>query len=333
MKPSTLLWFLLFYLFVFPVACALPDEKSPIFTLASLFVLNKRSIEAVFENDPPPLGYDRGKPRRRVRKLVNDVFDELGPGYMRRAYRMDQQSFWKLFHTIKPYMLKSGSLEPKKGSTKKHKNGAVNGIIGKSVRLAAALRFFAGGDPYDIMTTFGIGHTDVYNSVWMVVDAVNNCPALAISFPKDHGKQRQMAKQFQEKSDPGFECCVGAIDGVLIWIEKPNAGSCELAKTGQLAFFCGRKHKYGINMQAVCDSFRRFMDIDLSMPGKTSDYLARVHYFGSPRRFGERTSCSRSLFVWRQCLREHSLDVHSIQDALSHRRQLQLLSLAASYQH
>lgn len=59
-------------------------------------------------------------------------------------------------------------------------------------------------------------------------------------------------------------------------MEKPNVSSCDDADSGQLAFCCGRKHKYGIDMQAVCDTFGRYLDIDLSMPGKVSDYLVFV---------------------------------------------------------
>ena len=38
-----------------------------------------------------------GKPHReRKRRYVNDIFNELGPHYVRRAYRMEPASFWKL---------------------------------------------------------------------------------------------------------------------------------------------------------------------------------------------------------------------------------------------
>jgi hypothetical protein len=38
-----------------------------------------------------------------------------------------------------------------------------------------ALRWFAGGDPLDIMQVHGVGHDEVSTSVWDVVDAVNLC--------------------------------------------------------------------------------------------------------------------------------------------------------------
>jgi hypothetical protein len=51
------------------------------------------------------------------------------------------------------------------------------------VRLA--LRYFAGASLYDLMTTFGIGHTDAANSIWYAVDAINDHPDFAMLFPTD----------------------------------------------------------------------------------------------------------------------------------------------------
>ena len=50
-----------------------------------------------------------------------------------------------------------------------------NGRISPDVRLACAIRWFAGGSPYDTMTTFGISHT-TFNSFWYVVAALNRHP-------------------------------------------------------------------------------------------------------------------------------------------------------------
>ena len=48
-----------------------------------------------------------------------------------------------------------------------------NGPITTSIRLGAALRYFAGGAPYDIMCCFCIAYSEVLVSVWIVVDAIN----------------------------------------------------------------------------------------------------------------------------------------------------------------
>ena len=47
------------------------------------------------------------------------------------------------------------------------------------------------------MTTFGIGHTDADNSIWYVVDAINDHPDLAMRFPTDHDEQLAVAAGFE----------------------------------------------------------------------------------------------------------------------------------------
>lgn len=41
--------------------------------------------------------------RDRQRKFVNKMFNEYGPTYARRAYRMHPVSFWKLEKLLNPY--------------------------------------------------------------------------------------------------------------------------------------------------------------------------------------------------------------------------------------
>lgn len=206
--------------------------------------------------------------RKRTRRCLGSIFSELGPSYFRRAYRMEEASFWKLHGIPLPHMI-----VPRSGK-KKHKDGAANGIIHSSTRLSAALRYFAGGSPYDIAIAHGISHSDVFVSVWRVVDAANKCPELKIDFPADHSIQRSIAAGFESKSNAGFSSCCGAIDGILVWTEKPTPKACCLAQCGEKKFLCGRKSKFGLNMQAIVDHKGRFIDVSIKHPGATSDYLA-----------------------------------------------------------
>jgi hypothetical protein len=149
-----------------------------------------------------------------------------------------------------------------------------NGPISTDVRLACALRWFAGGSIYDIMTTYGIGHTETTNSCWYVVDAINRHPAFTIQYPSNHNQQQSIADGFLEVSAANFKCCAGAIDGILIWIHKPSKKDCIEAGCSSGKFFCGRKKKFGLNCQAVCDVRGRILDISILYPGSTSDCLA-----------------------------------------------------------
>ena len=76
------------------------------------------------------------------------------------------------------------------------------------------------------MTTYGISHTDTFNSFWFVVDAINKHPACAIVYPTDHDNQRSIPAGFSEESSAGFACFAGAVDGILIWIHNPSPREC-----------------------------------------------------------------------------------------------------------
>ena len=149
-----------------------------------------------------------------------------------------------------------------------------NGKIRTSVRLAIALRYFAGGSLYDLAPLYGVGRSDAFHSVWMVVEAIHRTKAFNIVFPQNHESQIALAQQFSSRSQAGFTCCVGAVDGILIWVHQPTPSCCKESKCDVTKFFCGRKHKYGLNCQAVADCRGKFLDMSIRYPGSTSDCLA-----------------------------------------------------------
>lgn len=209
------------------------------------------------------------KARKRVRRSVQEIYEALGPIYFRRAYRMSYESFWKLHDKILPYLIKAS------GYQSFDKVGSIpNGRIPYSVRLACAIRYFAGGSVYDIECKYGVGHTDVYNSVWNVVDAVNMLQDFELSYPDDIEKQKKIAQDFKNISDAGIDCCAGAVDGILIWIQRPSKKECEKNGCDPMKFMCGRKGKFGLNCQAVADARGRFLEMSIVFPGSTSDCLA-----------------------------------------------------------
>jgi len=149
-----------------------------------------------------------------------------------------------------------------------------NGVITHSARLSMGLRVAAGGDPLDIATNHGVGLDERMTSFWYVVDAIHKSKQLDINFPECHMEQQKLSEEFKRKSDIGICHCVGAIDGILIWVHKPTEADCEKMGFGPVKFFCGRKKKFGLNMQAVCDARKRFLWVDIRFPGSTSDFFA-----------------------------------------------------------
>ena len=66
---------------------------------------------------------------------------------------------------------------------------------------------------------------------------------------------------------------MGCVYGILIWTQKPNQNVLVAAGLGCIKFFCGRKRRFNLNMQGICDDKRRFLDIHVAHPASTSDYL------------------------------------------------------------
>ena len=97
-----------------------------------------------------------------------------------------------------------------------------------------------------------MSHTSVFVSVDAVVDTLNSMEEFKIEYPTNHDVQRQIAQGFKAKSEVGFDYCAGAIDGMLVWMHKPSKKDCTQSGVDEIKWHCSRKHRYGLNMQAIC---------------------------------------------------------------------------------
>ena len=216
---------------------------------------------------------------QRNRRTIQSLYEEYG-NLFTRAYRMDYETFKVLHERLKPgideYISKNHNRTnyTKTGDTPTFYRP--NGEIKSEIRLGAALRYFAGGSYLDITISHAIGKTDVYRSVWSVVHAANQCPSLQFKFPTTVAECKSVAEEFTFRSQAGFNNCVGCIDGMLVWTEKPLPTQCDKVGVDSGKFFCGRKGKYGLNLQGVCDAKRRFTYISVQHPATASDYLSFV---------------------------------------------------------
>ncbi len=203
---------------------------------------------------------------KRTRLDVDNYIGKMGQRLSRRKYRMDKKSFYILLDILGPH-LRSG---PSKGKVGRIPNGPIT----TAPWLSMALRYAAGGTPLDISDVHGVGSNAVTESLWEIVDAIHKAPELDIVFPSSHSEQMDIANGFKRKSDIDIDCCVGAIDGILIWIHKPSVIDEKVIQFGPAKFFCGRKKKFGLNMQAVCDSRGMFLFVDVQFPGSASNFHA-----------------------------------------------------------
>ena len=201
------------------------EEEDEIERLLSSFAAGLASYVAMLECDDDVGRTPGSKNVKRERVPVETIFSRLGPRFIRKVYRMTELSFWKLLSLLKPYL----------PNEKKRKRGVTpNGDVSNAARLSMALRWFAGGEPADIFQTHGVHYLEVYHSVWLVVDAVNQCPELQLGYPRDHNVQLEIASAFKSKSQVGFSNCAGCKDGMLVWTNKPSKPSLEDAGFGPL---------------------------------------------------------------------------------------------------
>ena len=105
----------------------------------------------------------------------------MGPRIFRRAFRMTLDGFWRLHSILLPH-IRTAINRNRDYQRKGGRDGGnytlppiPNGPISPSIRLGAALRYFAGGSAYDIVCVFGIAYSEVLSSVWTVVEAINQC--------------------------------------------------------------------------------------------------------------------------------------------------------------
>ncbi len=146
---------------------------------------------------------------------------------------MDKVSFHELLDIVSIHMLMTGEVR---------KKGAVpNGPISHQSRLSMALRYFAGGDPLNIAWIHCVNDSKKLRSVWFVVDAIHATKSFNIVFPQGHSDQILLSSGFQKKSRVQFDNCAGAIDGMLVWIQKPTKQAMQQQGFGEMKCYCGRK--------------------------------------------------------------------------------------------
>ena len=104
--------------------------------------------------------------QKHIHRSIAEIYNSLGPIYFRRAYRMTYESFWCCHDLLEQEIDNVAAMV--RGYDRKSNNREncsahpiPNGIISSSARLGIALRYFAGGSPYDIMVKFGVSHSSV----------------------------------------------------------------------------------------------------------------------------------------------------------------------------
>ncbi len=134
--------------------------------------------------------------------------------------------------------------------------------LSPELQLCMALRFYASGSFLEV-----IGDT-VFASKSAVSKAVTTVTNLLVQrldefveFPKDAEKIRKIENEFYDVAKlPGI---VGAIDGTQVKIQAPSGD--------QEPYYVNRKGYHSINVQAICDTKGKFLNVVADWPGSTHD--------------------------------------------------------------
>ena len=193
---------------------------------------------------------------------VNNLRQQ-SPDAFEKMYRMSLISFNKLCSLIKPIAW----VDPNGGRIRK----GTNKRIDTEIILHCLLRWLSGGSHLDIHLAVGISRPAFYACCFKGIETILACNALAIKFLQTPEEVDKAASQFQAISTGGVvDGCVACADGLLIPIQTPSVN-----ETGHvLSYYSGHYAEFGINVQAACDSFCRFVFVALAAPGRTSDVVA-----------------------------------------------------------
>jgi hypothetical protein len=101
-----------------------------------------------------------------VRSFSRDEF--------KKAYRLSREAFQGVLEGIRAVLTTGDQLQAARSSS---------GPVAPEVRLAVTLRWLAGGSFHDIHRLHKISKEEMFNSIWKVVDAVNNHEPWKFSFP------------------------------------------------------------------------------------------------------------------------------------------------------
>lgn len=125
----------------------------------------------------------------------------------------------------------------------------------------AALRYYATGS-FQLVTgdTLGLSQSSVSRSIQKVSTALANRAGQYIQFPTDGRRILRIKEGFMDAT--GFPNVLGCVDGSLIPIKAPSSR--------EDIYVC-RKGFHALNVQGICDSQKRFLNLVVKFPGSSHD--------------------------------------------------------------
>jgi hypothetical protein len=216
---------------------------------------------------------------RVMRKTWSEFRDSIDNLVFRRMFRMSKSTFGRLCEKIcetvgeedfRPEeFVQSGAYLPRLQNANNYNGGFISG----NLKVAIAVWLLAGASYLDLMFGFSISRATLYREFDVVIQWINSI--FQFSLPKllknkDTDGLRDISNNFAEFSGGVFNGIIGALDGIAIRINCPSAAD-GIIDPGN---YWTRKQFYALNVQAICDSKKRFLWVSTGHQGSTHDSVA-----------------------------------------------------------
>ena len=133
-----------------------------------------------------------------------------------------------------------------------------------------SLRWLAGGQWQDSKQVYGVSRPHFFYLRRKFMDAVMECAELDIVLPDctDIKGLEQLASQFEANASRSvFRGCVGALDGLTVFVKAPSAAEAE----NVLAYYSGHYKHDSLNVQAMANHCGKFLYFAVAAPGSYPD--------------------------------------------------------------
>ena len=210
----------------------------------------------------------RSFPFDKQRVLWSRFVDQISTTHFRRMFRMESPVFTKLCGLVS----KEIGEEVFKPEAYVLAHPRSSELISGEVKMAVCIRMLAGGSYLDLVPLFGIGTSYLYQTFGIFLTWILS----TLQFPlvqwlrqKNWAAINALANAFAEKTNGVFHGPFASLDGLAVRVKCPTLK--DIADPGN--YFC-RKGFYALNVQAICDKWKRFLWVYPSNKGSTHDSTA-----------------------------------------------------------
>ena len=228
------------------------------------------------------------KRRRKTRYKWSHINLRISDNHFRRMFRMTRKCFELLSQTIIDNIGENNFKSEEYISTfidnefcplgnrsysmycaHCHTSG---GYISGEIKLAVAIRLLAGGDALDLCVLFDIGHRWCKQILYDVLENWIVAPNLGgmdiEKYLSNDDELERVSTGFSKRSNGLLTGAIGAIDGWLVKIQRPNF---PLDGCKNIVGFFSRKGFYALNVQCLVDHNKKVLWASYDNRGSSHD--------------------------------------------------------------